>query len=86
MAALLLLQARTQLWVHPINQARKQQGHYNNLVKELALDSKRFHNYFRLSAAQLEELLTYIGPDLSKQTTNYWSSIEAKQRLAITLR
>lgn len=90
MAAFLLLQqstsGRTRQWVHPLNQARKQQGDYYNLVQELALDSKIYQNYFRMSAAQLEEVLSYVGQDLCKQTTNYREPIEAKQRLAITLR
>ena len=89
-AVCLLLQqrtsSRTRQWVHPLNQRRKQQGEYYNLVQELALDSRRYHNYFRMSPAPLEEVLSYVGQDLCKQTTTYREPIEAKQRLAVTLR
>uniref|UniRef100_A0A674BYN6 DDE Tnp4 domain-containing protein n=1 Tax=Salmo trutta TaxID=8032 RepID=A0A674BYN6_SALTR len=60
------------LWVHPI--------------KELLLDPARHHRYFRMSAEQIETLLSFVGPDLTKQTTNYRTPIEPKQRLAVTLR
>ena len=64
-AVFLLLQqissSRTRQWVHPLNQARKQQGDYYNVVQELAFNSRRYHNYFRMSPAQLEEVLSYVG-------------------------
>uniref|UniRef100_A0A8C6NS72 DDE Tnp4 domain-containing protein n=1 Tax=Nothobranchius furzeri TaxID=105023 RepID=A0A8C6NS72_NOTFU len=42
--------------------------------------------YFRMSAEQMDHILSLIGPDLTKQNTNFRESIEAKQRLAVTLR
>ncbi|CDQ60090.1 unnamed protein product [Oncorhynchus mykiss] len=34
----------------------------------------------------METLLSFVSPDLTKQTTNYRTPIEPKQRLAVTLR
>lgn len=89
-AALLLLRHRRhrrgRVWVHPINERRQQQGAYHNLVQELALDSERHQRYFRLTPVQMEEILNIIGPDISRQHTNFREPIEAKQRLAVTLR
>ncbi|KAL2087971.1 hypothetical protein ACEWY4_016799 [Coilia grayii] len=35
---------------------------------------------------QLEEVLSFVGPDITKQHTNFREPIEAKQRLTITIR
>uniref|UniRef100_A0A9J8CCY8 DDE Tnp4 domain-containing protein n=1 Tax=Cyprinus carpio carpio TaxID=630221 RepID=A0A9J8CCY8_CYPCA len=66
-----------------MNQRRKTFGAYYHLVAELQLDSEKHLNYFWMSAEQMEEILSIVGPD---QTTNFRDPIEPKQRLAITLR
>lgn len=89
-AALLLLRRRrkerARLWVHPVNERRQQQGAYHNLVQELALDSERHQRYFRMTPGQMDEILNIIGPDITRQHTNFRQPIEARQRLAVTLR
>ncbi|XDV11211.1 hypothetical protein PO909_000212 [Leuciscus waleckii] len=77
---------RKRCWVHPLNQRRRQQGDFYHLVAELRLDSQRHHLYFRMSAEQMDELLSIIGPELTRQSTNYRAAIEPKQRLAVGLR
>ncbi|XP_072248004.1 uncharacterized protein [Leuresthes tenuis] len=77
---------RSRLWVHPFNQQRRQQGDFYHLVAELRLDSQRHHQYFRMSAEQMDELLSLIGPEVTTQRTNYRAAIEPKQRLAVALR
>uniref|UniRef100_A0A8C6WH76 DDE Tnp4 domain-containing protein n=1 Tax=Neogobius melanostomus TaxID=47308 RepID=A0A8C6WH76_9GOBI len=57
-----------------------------HLVAELRLDSQRHHQYFRMSAEQMDHLLSYIGPEIYRQSTNYRAAIEPKQRLAVALR
>ncbi|KAL2093117.1 hypothetical protein ACEWY4_010429 [Coilia grayii] len=39
-----------------------------------------------MSAEQMDSVLSLIGPDLTRQMTNYREAIEPKQRLAVTLR
>lgn len=73
-------------WVHPINQQRQEQGDFHHLVAELQLDNKKHHRYFRMSADQLDHLLSVIGPELTRQTTNFRAPIDPKQRLAVALR
>uniref|UniRef100_A0A1A7W9J8 DDE Tnp4 domain-containing protein n=1 Tax=Iconisemion striatum TaxID=60296 RepID=A0A1A7W9J8_9TELE len=90
-AALLLLAVlrrdrRRRLWVNPLNRLRSEQGDFHRLVAELRLDAKRHHEYFRMSAEQMDGLLSIIGPELQKQSTNYRAAIEPKQRLAVALR
>uniref|UniRef100_A0A1A8PU22 DDE Tnp4 domain-containing protein n=1 Tax=Nothobranchius pienaari TaxID=704102 RepID=A0A1A8PU22_9TELE len=90
-AALLLLtmlrrDRRRRLWVRPFNRLRSEQGDFHLLVAELRLDAKRHHEYFRMSAEQMDELLSILGPELQKQSTNYRAAIEPKQRLAVALR
>ncbi|KAE8277589.1 hypothetical protein D5F01_LYC24428 [Larimichthys crocea] len=77
---------RSRVWVHPFNQQRRQQGDFYHLVAELRLDSQRHYEYFRMSAEQMDELLSLIGPEVTRQSTNYRAAIEPKQRLAVALR
>ncbi|XP_017334041.1 uncharacterized protein LOC108271180 [Ictalurus punctatus] len=81
------LRRRTRrFWVHPINQRRRECGSFYHLIAELRLDIDRHIKYFRMTAEQMDNVLSLIGADLTRQTTNYRASIEPKQRLAITLR
>ena len=63
----------------PLNQ-RMRQGVFYHLVAELRLDSQH-HQYFQMSAEQMDELLFLIGPELTRQSTNYIAAIKPKQRL-----
>uniref|UniRef100_A0A3B4Y4W8 DDE Tnp4 domain-containing protein n=1 Tax=Seriola lalandi dorsalis TaxID=1841481 RepID=A0A3B4Y4W8_SERLL len=76
---------RSRFWVHPLNQQRRQQGDFYHLVAELRLDSQRHHQYFRMSAEQMDELLSFIGPEVTRRSTNYRAAIEPKQRPAVAL-
>ncbi|KAJ8342203.1 hypothetical protein SKAU_G00321310 [Synaphobranchus kaupii] len=86
--ALLLLarriRRRKRLWVRP--QHRAGRCHFHNLVAELRLDGERHRTHFRMRADQMDHLLSLIGPDLTKATTNYRKPIDPKQRMAVALR
>ncbi|KAJ8408794.1 hypothetical protein AAFF_G00246120 [Aldrovandia affinis] len=69
-----------------ILQTRRQHGEYHRLVQELRLDGERFQRYFRLDRAQFDELLTRVGPRITRLETNWRSPISAAERLAICLR
>uniref|UniRef100_A0AAZ3NVY9 DDE Tnp4 domain-containing protein n=1 Tax=Oncorhynchus tshawytscha TaxID=74940 RepID=A0AAZ3NVY9_ONCTS len=49
------------LWVHPINVLRREHGQYYQVVQELLLDPGRHHRYFRMSAEEMETLLSFVG-------------------------
>uniref|UniRef100_A0A672HXZ0 DDE Tnp4 domain-containing protein n=1 Tax=Salarias fasciatus TaxID=181472 RepID=A0A672HXZ0_SALFA len=82
----LIQRQRRMHWVHPLNQQRSTQGDFYHLVAELRLDSQRHHQYFRMSAEQMDELLSHVGPELRRQSTTYRAAIEPKQRLAVGIR
>lgn len=77
---------RRRLLVHSLNQRRRQHGSYYHLVAELHLDTDQHLKYFRMSAVQMDNILSLVGADLRRQTTTYRMPIEPKQRLAVTLR
>ncbi|KAK7907089.1 hypothetical protein WMY93_015701 [Mugilogobius chulae] len=77
---------RRRFWVHPINQRRQQQGYFHNLIAELRQDSQRHHRFFRMSVEQFDEIISIIGDDLRRQTTNYRAPISPQERLAVALR
>ncbi|KAF3851383.1 hypothetical protein F7725_013155 [Dissostichus mawsoni] len=61
-------------------------GPVQNKILTLRLDSQRHHKYFRMSAEQMDELLSLLGPELTRQCTNFRAAIEPKQRMAVALR
>lgn len=77
---------KSRFWIHPINLQRRLQGDFYHLVQELRLDRERHYQYFRMSAEQMDTLLSIVGPDLTRQSTTYRAAIEPKQRLAVGLR
>uniref|UniRef100_A0A3B4TJ97 DDE Tnp4 domain-containing protein n=1 Tax=Seriola dumerili TaxID=41447 RepID=A0A3B4TJ97_SERDU len=52
------------------------------MVAELRLDSQRHHQYFRMSAEQMDELLSFIGPEV----TRYMASGDSLLSLAYSYR
>lgn len=72
-------------WIAPIFENRHEHGFFFASVPKLILEDIRFHNYFRMTATQLEELLGMIGPKLQKQDI-VRQSITPSERLALTLR
>jgi len=77
--------AKKNCWVAPIFKNRKESSFYFASVPKLKLEDLRFHNYFRMSATQLEELLQIVGAKLQKQNV-VRESISPPERLALTLR
>ena len=72
-------------WVHEILRRRLQQGAYNNLVQELELHAPEYHRFFRMSAGQMEHVLMYVGPKISKKSFTR-EAIGAKERLCVCIR
>lgn len=79
------LKRRERRWgVHPINQLRKELGHFDNLVNEmLSSDHDKFFNYTRMSPDIFNRLLHMVSPSITKFAPN---AIPAKFRLILTLR
>ncbi|KAK8788609.1 hypothetical protein V5799_021616 [Amblyomma americanum] len=74
-------------WVSPWLQRRKQQGAYENLMRELALeDSENYRRWIRMYTATFEELLGEVRPHITKKDTPFREAIQAGERLAIILR
>ncbi len=70
--------------VHPINQMRKEQGHFYNLFEEmLAHDHEKFFNYTRMTPGRFQHLFELIESKITKIAPN---AIPAKCRLLLTLR
>lgn len=76
---------RKKFWVHPIYQLRKGHGFYHAIFPTLCLEEIKFRNYFRMTAAQFEELLCLVAPIITKQTV-VREPIPAAARLAMSLR
>ncbi|CAK1591755.1 unnamed protein product [Parnassius mnemosyne] len=78
---------RKRVWVHDINQKRKDLGEYHRLCRELASHEIRFFTYFRTRSQDLfEELHELLIPKISKCTTNWRTPISTRERLVICLR
>ncbi|XP_018359886.1 PREDICTED: putative nuclease HARBI1 [Trachymyrmex cornetzi] len=77
--------SKKQCWIAPIFEDRNKSSFYFASVPKLSLEDLRFHNYFRISASKLEELLQIVGAKLQKQNV-VRESISPPERLALTLR
>ncbi|KAJ6649068.1 Protein ALP1-like, partial [Pseudolycoriella hygida] len=79
------LKRRKRRWgVHPINQMRKELGHFENLVNEMLIhDHDKFFNFTRMSPNIFDVLLDLISPKITKFAPN---AIPSKFRLLLTLR
>lgn len=78
--------ARRRWWVHPILRTRKQRGEFHVLVQELRLDTMLFEQYFRMPPAYFDELLSKVGPLITRADTTFRSAIGPAERLAICIR
>ena len=67
-------------WVHALNQQRKNFEVYHHLLRKLGMDKERFQMYFRLNQTQFADLLTQVGPHLTRE------AISPGQKLAKCLR
>lgn len=58
------------------------------MIADLQVENeyRLFDNFSRMSTQDFEWLLNSIGPEISKQNTNYRDAIPGKERLAVTLR
>lgn len=78
-------QRKRRRWgVHPINQLRREYGHFENLCEEMsAHDPEKFFNFTRMTPERFKHLLTLVGPKITKYAPN---AIPPKGRLLLTLR
>ncbi|CAH1383585.1 unnamed protein product [Tenebrio molitor] len=77
----------TKRWhVRPIFANRLAQGDHHNLLQEMILtDHESYFNYMRMSPIMFEELLSIVGPSITKKCVIRKPILPA-QRLAVTLR
>lgn len=62
---------------------RRQEGAYELLIQRHLVDNDtKFYEYFRLSPAMFEEVLSFVGSDLSRERQD----ISPREKLCITLR
>lgn len=78
------LKAERRWGVHPINQLRREQGHFDNLFAEMLVhDHDKFFNYTRMTPERFQHLFELIETKITKKAPN---AIPAKCRLLLTLR
>jgi hypothetical protein len=71
-------------WVHPIGQLRRTLGEYHHLFKQLRQHPRKFHEYFRMSPASFDLLISKVSHQLQK--TSIRPAIRPEERLVVTLR
>ena len=82
-----LSRRRKRTWVRKINVKRREKEEYHALIQEMRLsDQDSFYKYFRMSPQRFDHLLGIVGPELTRQLTNFRSPISPGERLAVTLR
>lgn len=70
--------------VHPLNQMRRELGHFDNLFKEmLAHDHEKFFNFTRMTPERFHHLFDLVESKITKNSPN---AIPPMCRLLLTLR
>ena len=78
---------RRRFWVRPWIGRRRQFGLYDQLLMELRNeDQASFKNFMRMPPEMFDELLTRVGPGITKQNTHYREALDPGLKLALTLR
>lgn len=78
---------KRRFWVHPILQLKQQQGDWHNLVREMQLQNdKTYFNYMRMPPTMFDNILSRVGPLITKQKTNWRIPVPPAARLSMTLR
>ena len=78
---------KKRFWIRRVYAERQQKREFYLLVKELLLfDEEYFFQCFRMSPMVFEELLSWTGHQLQKQTTRMREPIGPRERLCICLR
>lgn len=75
------------VWVRPYLTRRASHGHYDNLMRELALeDPQLYRNFLRLDEGQFNQIVERVRPRLQRETTFWRKPLDVGLRVAITLR
>ena len=78
---------RIRFRVRKVYEERLEKGEFHLLVRDLRLhDHEYFFRCFRMSPSTFEELLSLVGPKISKENTVMRDSVGPGERLAVTLR
>lgn len=74
-------------WERPILKSRQTHGNWEHLIQELRLyDHETYFNFMRMTPQTFEEILSLVGSQLIRQTTNFREPICAEARLSLTIR
>ena len=80
-------QKRKRFWMRRIYLERQQKGEFHLLAREMILfDHEYIFKCFRMFPSTYEQLLGWLAPLISKESTKMRESIGASERLAVTLR
>jgi hypothetical protein len=77
---------KRQFWVHPIYSARLSVEKFHTDFQRYRNYPDKFFAYYRMSVSSFDELLTLVGPSMSRQDTNGRRSVPEAERLAVTSR
>lgn len=81
-------QRRKRRWaVHPINRSRFVDGAFHNLYGKLRDDGEKFFNFFRMSVASFDELVSICQEIIqTRQDLVQGLAFSPQEMLAITIR
>lgn len=76
---------RRRWWVRPVNRSRKEDGHYDNLFRQLKeTDHEEFFRLTRMRPDTFDQLLHLVSPFLVKKSIRKPLSTELRLALTVT--
>ena len=80
-------QRNRRIWTRSWLLKRHQLGAYHRLIPELTLtDPESLRNFIRMDLSTFEDLLRLVSRRIAHGSTNFRSTISARERLIVTLR
>ena len=77
---------RRRVWIREIFKCRSTLGEYHRLVEEIKLvDHSSFYRHFHMSPVMFDDLLSRVGPVITRMTTQLRSPVPPGEILAVTL-
>ena len=70
-----------EIWVHPLNRFRLDEGEFYSLYPDLKHYRQKFFTFYGMPVAKFDELLWLITPRIRRKSSNFQQHISPEQQV-----